>query len=146
MALNVREEILIERPRETVAAFVMDPANDLRWIGALVEVENLTDGPVAVGSRVKRVAKFLGKRVEYVNEIDELTSSRRLAMHSVKAPFDMRVAYSFEDAGDGTRVAVEAGGETGGYYRLAGPLLPLFVRMGIKRDLRQLKKVLETGG
>ena len=144
MAINVRIETTISRPREVVSAFVMDPSNDLRWIGALTEVERLDDGPVAVGSRIRRVAKFLRKRIEYVNQIDELIPGQSLAMHSIQAPFDMRVAYCFQDApGNSTRVAVEAGGETGGYYRIVGPLLPFFVRMGIKRDLRSLKKVMD---
>ena len=121
----------------------MDPANDLRWIGALSEVRLLAKGPVTVGSRVQRIAHFLGKRIEYVNEVDELIPGERLAMHSVKAPFAMRVSYDFQDAPGGTRVTVEAGGETAGYYRLAGPLLPFFVRAGISRDLRNLKMALE---
>jgi hypothetical protein len=147
VSVEVTVEQRIARPREEVAAFAMDPANDARWIGALSSVRNLTDGPVAPGTQVERVANFLGKRIEYVNEITELEPGRRLAMRSVRAPFPMTVTYEFEDAGAGAALArIRTGGDTAGYYRLAGPLLSAMVRRGVARDLRKLRALLEAPG
>jgi uncharacterized membrane protein len=144
MSVDVTVEQRIARDRETVARFAMDPANDPRWIGALRSVRVLTDGPVGPGTQVERVAAFLGRRVEYVNEITSFTPGRGLAMRSVRGPFPMTVEYAFEDAGDGaTRARIRAGGDTGRYYALAGPLLSLMVRRGIARDLRALKRALD---
>jgi uncharacterized membrane protein len=134
----------ILRPPEQVAAFAMDPANDQRWIGALSSVRTLTDGPFGVGSQVERVASFLGKRLTYVNEITDYQPGRRLSMRSVRAPFPMTVTYDFEPDGPAaTRARIRAAGDAGGFYRLAGPLLGRMVRLGVARDLRQLKKRLE---
>ena len=144
MSVDVTVEQRIARPREEVAAYAMDPANDASWIGALSSVRTLTDGPVRPGTQVERVAHFLGRRMEYVNEITELEPGRRLAMRSVRAPFPLTVTYEFDDAGDGATVArIRTGGETGGYYRLAGPLLSAMVRRGVARDLRALRRRLE---
>jgi hypothetical protein len=144
MAVDVTVEQAIARPREEVAGFAMDPRNDRRWIGALSEVRTLTDGPVRRGTQVQRVARFLGRRIEYVNEITELEPGRRLAMRSVKAPFPLRVTYEFEDApGGGSLARIRTGGETGRYYALAGPLLSAMVKRGVARDLRALKQALE---
>jgi hypothetical protein len=144
MAVDVTVEQPIARPREEVAGFAMDPRNDRRWIGALSEVRTLTDGPVRRGTQVQRVARFLGRRIEYVNEITELEPGRRLAMRSVKAPFPLRVTYEFEDApGGGSLARIRTGGETGRYYALAGPLLSAMVKRGVARDLRALKQALE---
>jgi hypothetical protein len=141
---DVTVETTIARPREDVARFSSDPANDTAWIGALTEAKLLTEPPVGLGSRVERVASFLGRRIEYVNEIVELEPGRRLAMRSVKAPFPMTVVYEWEDAGAGTRMRIRAGGDAGGFYRVAGPLLSRAVRRGIERDLRKLKELLES--
>lgn len=146
MAVNVSVETNIGRPREEVAAFVMDPANDRRWIGALTSVRVLDGGALGVGTQVERIARFLGKNIVYVNEVVELTPGERLAMRSVKAPFQMQVSYDFADTAGGTKVTVRAGGDAGGYYRLAGPFLPFMVKSGIKRDLKQLKQALEQVG
>ena len=143
MPVDVTVTATIDRPREEVAAYLRDPANDTSWIGGLRSARLLTPGPVRVGSRVERVASFLGRRVEYVNEITELTGDR-LAMRSVRSPFPMRVTYRHGRAGDGaTEVSVRVEGDAGRYYALLAPLLGVAVRRSIVRDLRNLKRVLE---
>ena len=136
-------EQLIDADPERVAAYAMDPINDATWIGALTEVDVLTDGPVGTGTRVKRVARFLGKRIEYVNEIEEYDPPRRLVMRSVKAPFPMTVTYEVEPADAGTRMRIVTGGDASGFYKLAGPLLNRQVERGVAGDLKRLKAILE---
>jgi uncharacterized membrane protein len=143
MSVDVTVEQQIARPREQVAAFAMDPRNDRRWIGALTEVRTLTDGPVGPGTQVQRVARFLGRRIEYVNEITELEPGRRLAMRSVKAPFPLQVTYEFEDAPGGSLARIRTGGETARFYAFAGPLLSAMVKRGVARDLRKLARALD---
>ena len=144
MAVDVTATGSIDRPRDQVAAFLRDPANDTEWIGGRRSARLLTPGPVRVGSQVERVAGFLGRRVEYVNEITELTADR-LAMRSVRSPFPMRITYGHRDAGDGTtEVSVRVEGDAGRFYALVGPLLGLAVRRSVTRDLRNLKQALEA--
>ena len=143
MSVDVTVEQAIARPPDAVAAFAMDPANDQRWIGALADVCVLTDGPVGPGTRVERVASFLGKRIEYVNEIVEYRPPERLAMRSVRAPFPMTVAYEFAPADDGTLARIRTEGDASGFYAIAGPLLAAAVRRGVARDLAKLKRLLE---
>jgi uncharacterized membrane protein len=143
MPVDVTATGTIGRPHEEVAAYLQDPANDTTWIGGLRSARLLTPGPVAVGSRVERVASFLGRRVEYVNEITELTGDR-LVMRSVRSPFPMRVTYGHRRAGDSaTEVSVRVEGDAGRFYALLAPLLGVAVRRSIARDLRNLKQVLE---
>jgi uncharacterized membrane protein len=145
VAIDTTAVITVGRPRQEVAAYLTDPGNDPRWIGGLRSARLVTAPPVGVGSRVERVARFLGRRVEYVNEITEL-SGTRLAMRSVRSPFPMRVTYGFEDArGTGTEVSVRVQGDASRMYRLADPLLAALVRRSVQRDLRTLKRVLEDG-
>jgi uncharacterized membrane protein len=143
MPVDVTATATIDRPREEVAAYLRDPANDTTWIGGLRSARLLTPGPVVVGSQVERVAGFLGRRVEYVNEITELTGER-LVMRSVRSPFPMRVTYGHRQASGGaTEVSVRVEGNAGRFYALAAPLLGVAVRRSITRDLRNLKRVLE---
>ena len=141
---EVQVETIIECPPEEVAGYAMNPENDRSWIGALTEVNVLTDGPVREGTRVERVAQFLGKRIEYVNEIVEYAPPARLRMQSVKAPFPMEVTYRFDEDGGGTRVTIHTRGDAGGFYRFAGPLLNRAVRKGVEKDLAKLKRLLAT--
>jgi uncharacterized membrane protein len=141
---DVTAETTIERPRSEVAGYTVDLSNDPVWIGAVTESRLVTEPPFGIGSQVARVATFLGKRIEYVNEVVEYLPAERLAMRSVKAPFPMTVTYEFEDAGTGTLVRIHAEGDASGFYRLASPLLSRAVRRGIEGDLGRLKATLET--
>jgi carbon monoxide dehydrogenase subunit G len=144
MAVDVSATRTVQRPRDQVAAYLRDPANDSEWIGGIRSARLLTPGPVAVGSQVERVATFLGRRVRYVNEITEL-SADQLAMRSVRSPFPMRVTYAHRAAAGGTtEVSVRVEGDAGRFYALAAPLLGPAVRRSITRDLRNLKRVLEA--
>jgi uncharacterized membrane protein len=143
MAVDVTATASIDRPRDQVAAYLRDPANDITWIGGLHSARLLTPGQVTVGSQVERVASFLGRRVQYINEITELTADR-LAMRSVRSPFPMRVTYGHRDAEDSTtEVSVRVQGDAARFYALVAPLLGLAVRRSVTRDLRNLKRVLE---
>ena len=146
MSIDVTVETAIARPREEVAAFALDPANDTAWIGSISESRRVTDGPLAPGSRVARVASFLGKRIEYVNEIDELVSGERLVMHSVAGPFPMRITYEFVDGDGGSVARIRVEGDAGGFYALAAPALRRKVRRSVEADLAALKGLLERRG
>jgi hypothetical protein len=137
MSIDVTARVHVDREPSAVAAYMTDPTNDREWIGGLREAELLGDGPVAVGSRVRRVAYFLRRRVEYVNEIVALDDTQ-LDMKSVKAPFPMRITYRFEPAAEGgTTVSNRV---RGGGLRLLAPL----VRRNVQRDLERLRDVLES--
>jgi uncharacterized membrane protein len=145
VAIDVTARIVIDRPREDVAAFVIDNRNDPTWIGGISESELLGEGPVMEGSRVRRVASFLGKRIEYVNEVVRLEPATALEMRSVKSPFPMRITYTFADAPGGTETSVRVQGEPGGLYRAGGPLMKRAVQRSIDRDVEALKRTLESG-
>lgn len=147
MGIDVTAEVRIERPREEVATFVMDPANDMSWIGGIKEARILTTPPVGAGTRVARVAGFLGRRIEYVNEIKVFDKGKRLVMQSIKGPFPMHITYDFEDAvGGAAAVRLRIQGEASGFFKLATPLLAGQVRKSIFADLGRLKKVMEEDG
>ena len=146
MALDITATETIAAPREDVAAFVVAPRNDTRWIGGISESELVGEGPLGVGSDVRRVASFMGKRIEYVNRVEDLEPGRRLVMRSVRSPIPMTVTYAFDDAGPGTRASVRVQGEPGALYKVAGPLLARKVRSSVASDLRTLKGLMEPQG
>jgi carbon monoxide dehydrogenase subunit G len=144
VSIDVSATTQIVRPMAEVAAFAMEAENDPRWIGGISSANRLTPGPTAVGTRVERVAYFLGKRIEYVMEVAELEPGRRIVLRSIKSPFPMRVTYSFEPVTGGTRAGVRVEGDAGGFYRIAGPLMGPAVRRNLRRDVHRLKEICEA--
>ena len=144
MAIDVSAEIEIAAARERVAAFATDPDNDPVWIGGIRSARRLTEPPLERGTRVERVASFMGRSIEYVLEVDEYEPGARLRMRSVKGPFPMVVTYAFEDAGSAaTRTSVRVEGEASGFYGLAAPLLARQVKRSIAGDVERLKGIIE---
>ena len=89
MSVDVQVETTIEQPRAVVAAFAGDPTNVREWYANIKSVEWKTPPPVAVGSRMDFVAKFLGRRLAYTYEVVELEPERRLVMRTADGPFPM---------------------------------------------------------
>ena len=146
MALDVHASVDIARPPEAVAAYEFDPANDPSWIGGVGKSQQLTDGAIAVGSRVRRLGGFLGRPIEWVMDVVELVPARRLAMHAVSSPFPMDVTYELAPSAVGTRASIRIQGEARGIYGLLGPLTPMLVRRSVQSDLGRLKHAVERQG
>jgi uncharacterized membrane protein len=143
MSTHVDESIEIARPAGEVARYMFDWQNDPEWIGGISEARLVTDGDFGIGSRVERIASFVGKRIEYVLEVEDYQPGALLAMRSVRAPFPMSVTYEVTDARGAARVRVQVEGDASGFYKLAGPLLNLQAARSIAADLRRLKTLLE---
>jgi hypothetical protein len=144
MGLDVMAVVDIERPPEAVAAVEFAPENDPSWIGGVRTAEKLTDGPMGVGSRVRRRGGFMGRPIEWVMDVTDFESGRRLAMHAIRSPFPMDVTYQLEPRGSGTRAGIRIQGEARGMYGLLGPLTPWMVRRSVQSDLSRLKRLVET--
>jgi uncharacterized protein YndB with AHSA1/START domain len=144
LGIDVIATTEIRRAPEDVAAFAMEAENDTRWIGGISEAHRLTPGPTAVGTRVQRVASFMGKRIDYLMEVAELEPSRKIVMRSIKSPFPMRVTYAFEPEGSGTSASVRVEGDPDGFYKLASGLMAPAVRRNLKGDLKRLKGIIEA--
>src|SRR6476620_7723392 len=107
MPVDVLTEIEINRPRVEVARFACDPDNATIWYENIASVEWKTPRPVAVGSRVAFVARFLGRRLAYTYEVKEFIAGERFVMSTAEGQFPMETTYTWDDArGGGTRMAL----------------------------------------
>jgi hypothetical protein len=144
MAIDVTAVTDIDRPTDAVAAYAFEPANDPTWIGGISEATLLTPRPIAHGTRVQRLATFLGRTIDYVLEVTSFEPARTMVMESVKGPFPMRVTYRFEPAGAArTRASIRVEGTASRHYRIADWLMAPMVRRNIRGDLKRLKTILE---
>ncbi len=144
MSVDVQTEIVIDRPRERVAAYSGDPSNAPQWYVNIKSVEWKTPPPLAVGSRLAFVAHFLGRELAYVYEIIELTPGERLVMRTADGPFPMETTYTWADAGEGkTRMSLRNRGQPSGFSKLVGPMMAAAMRRANGKDLARLKSLLE---
>src|SRR5712691_9663605 len=144
--VDVQTAVEIARPRQEVAEYAADPDNATAWYENIEAVEWRSPKPLAVGSRIGFVARFLGRRLAYTYEVRELVPGERFVMSTEEGPFPMETTYTWEDAGTGqTRMTLRNRGEPSGFSRLAGPIIAIAMRRANTKDLELLKGILERG-
>jgi uncharacterized membrane protein len=143
MAVDVVTEIEIARPRAEVAAYACDPGNATRWYANIESVEWRTPPPLAVGTRLEFVARFLGRRLAYTYEVREHVPGERFVMSTAHGPFPMETTYTFEDAPGGSRMTLRNRGEPSGFAKVGAPLMERAMRRANQADLRRIKEILE---
>jgi hypothetical protein len=142
--VDVLTEIVIDRPRDVVAACAGDPGRAPDWYVNIEAVEWKTPPPLAVGSRVAFVARFLGRRLAYTYEIVDWLPGARLVMRTAEGPFPMETTYTWEPAGEGrTRMTLRNRGAPAGFSRLVAPFMAAAMRRANRKDLARLKQLLE---
>ncbi len=143
---RVEEKIAIEQPPEKVFEFVTTPENDHLWSSTAVERRRESPGPIRVGSRIRAVDKFLGRRIESVFEITEHEPNTRSSIR-LEGPVGARGSYIIEPLDGRTlfRWVLEADPGLGGLYlgRVTDPLVTMLFRRRLRFDLRRLRDVLE---
>jgi uncharacterized membrane protein len=143
--VDVKTEIEIARPRAEVAAYTSDPDNATAWYENIESIEWKTPKPLALGSQIAFVARFLGRRLVYTYEVKAFAPGEQLMMSTADGPFPMETTYSWQDAaGGGTRMTLRNRGTPSGFSRLVAPFMARAVRRANRKDLRRLEKILEA--
>jgi hypothetical protein len=93
------------------------------------------------------VMKSMGRRIEYIDEVTDFVSGKRIAHRTVEGPISLTTACITETEGDGCRttVMVEADAFLSGRFgKLGNFIVAGLVRRGFKADLIKLRGILES--
>ena len=145
MSIDITVETTIRLPRALVSKYVMDPTNEPKWIKGIVESTPLAPGPIGKGSRVRRLAKFMGRQIDYTPEVIDLDPETRLVMKADK-PFPMTIEYEFSERDGSTVFRQRLQGGPEGIMGLFSPLMATMVRRNVRSDMERLRATLERGG
>jgi hypothetical protein len=141
---KIERSIVIGRPVEEVWEFVHDIANDRLWQTTLTESEQLTGGPMGVGTKVREVRHFLGLRIELAWEVTEFEPPRTSAIKGVSGPVPLNGRYLLEPLEAGTRFTVSGELDAHGLFKLAEPVFARITSRELEANLGHLRDLLEA--
>jgi uncharacterized protein YndB with AHSA1/START domain len=146
VAVLVEETFSVNRPPEVVFDYLTNPSNLAAWQTSKTSVEQLTDGPPRLGTRVRERTKPPGgKEFEQIVEFTEFDRPVRVHAHIVEGPYPIDGTWSFEPDGDATRVRFVAEGELRGVMRLLKPVARLVMARQMAGYHRNLRRNVEAG-
>jgi hypothetical protein len=132
-------------PVEDVFAYLKVPENNLEWEKGVIVNELTTEGPIAAGSKGRRVEKH-GMTDEGIWEITKYEENRTLVFEFESQKFYGEGSWELESADGGTRVSYGFLGIPKSFvFKLLMPIMMLMVRRQVRRDYEKLKQVLEAG-
>ena len=142
--VDVITDIIIEAPKDKVAAYAADPGNAPEWYKNIKSAEWKTPKPLSVGSHIAFKAKFLGKELSYTYEITEFIPGEKMVMSTAEGPFPMETTYQWEALDNNTtRMTLRNMGKPKGFSKLFAPFMASAMRRANKKDLQLIKSILE---
>jgi hypothetical protein len=142
---EIHATAVIDCSPEIVFSFVCDPFNDRRWLTNVGNTQQLTPGPIGLGSRYRQFPFFLGVPIEVEWEVIDFIANRRMKGRSVAGLFAFERGYDCEPVGQATRITK--------VVKLHLPPVSAFVpraaastllSKAAERALRRLKSLLES--
>jgi uncharacterized protein YndB with AHSA1/START domain len=135
-------EIVIERPREDVFAFLANPENDPQWRSGVLDLKRVSGS--GVGARYTQGVKGPGgRRIPADIEITELTPGEAIAFRTTAGFVRPRGRYALAATDGGTRVRFELEADLKGVKRLLAPMVQKTMNNEVGQ-LESLKHVIET--
>ena len=124
----------VDSPRgpDDVFAYLSDFSTTQEWDPGVAEAERLDEGEIVVGSRVRLVADFMGRKTPLVYEVTAIDPPNLITLRGENGNVVSLDTMTFEPtASGGTRIVYDADLTLKGPMRIADPLLKLvFNRIG----------------
>jgi carbon monoxide dehydrogenase subunit G len=143
--INLDLSVLIDKPVKDVFAFVTNPNNMSKWNSAIVSLEQITPGPVGMGTKFKNVGEMMGRRVEGEMQVVAFEPDSKYGFQMQAGPMQVNVTLTFKTVGTGTKLSLNAQGNPGGLFKLAEGVMQGQVKSMMEGNLANLKSVLEKG-
>ena len=134
----------INRSVADVFAFVSNAENLPRWRATNLETRKTSEGPLAVGSTFKGRFSFLGRQFDGNLRTMEYEPDTLYTSKMSEGPFPLETRYVLQPIDSGSRLTFTLEGESGGFFKLAEPLVVNLAKRTYEADLQNLKELMEA--
>jgi uncharacterized membrane protein len=142
----IKESVVINQPVSKVFDYVINKDNDHLWQTNVVEAQLTSQGPIGVGSNIRWVQRFLGKRFESNFEVVEFEPNKICRFRSTSGPIKSEGSYTFEGVEGGTKFtqSIMLGEPQQGFFKIVDAISTKMYKRQLSAYLRNLKDLLEA--
>ena len=140
---SVERTVTVQQPIDKVWAYLSDFTTTEEWDPPTVRTER-TSGDGDVGTTYHNVSKFLGSEQDVDYVVTEYVERARLQLAGDAGSIKLLDTITFESTGDGTAVTYHAEFTPEGVAKLAGPLMPVALKILADRVAASLEEKLQA--
>ena len=141
---EINNSIFINRPPQDVFNAITDPTKLSIWQSMTEAAEWSSNGDLGVGSTMRVVARFLGRKIESDIEVTAWEPPHRVDYKFVNGPYPAQVSNTLEPQGEGTLLTAVSHGEMGSFFKLAEGLVARQLQKQIDANNESLKLLMES--
>ena len=121
---TIKASVIVNRPVDEVFAYVTDVKTWPRWESGLLQAEQISEGPINVGTTFRGTNQALGQRMEWTSEVTDYTPSKSWGQKIVSKGWSTEESLTFElFQGKATKFSLVSKLEMGGLLRLFAPFV-----------------------
>jgi uncharacterized protein YndB with AHSA1/START domain len=144
--IHVTAEVDVARSAEDVFAYLAEVEHNTEWLSGMRSCRWTSEPPVRAGSTYEQVSHFLGREIRTRFEVTAYEPGHLVTIRSREgSSFPITVTRKVVATGARQCHVTEiVDGDPSGFYSLAAPVLRRMVERTIRRDYRNLKRLLES--
>lgn len=142
--------IKVNRPLEEVWHFISDLENSSQWLDGVSSVETTSEGEIGPGATFTSKYRFDSKSHQVSYVLTTLEPPNRICFRVSGGPHPAFNDLELKPDGDSTKVVYVMEMDVtqrsiGAVFLGLGPIVRLSIMMKLRKDLKKLKKQLESG-
>jgi uncharacterized membrane protein len=102
--IKVEHSVIVSRSVEEVFSFLGNFEQDPHWQSGIIEAKQIPEGVTLVGTTVRQVRQFLGRRLDYTGDVIEYEENQKIWVKSLSGPYPFEGGYTLEPIDGGTQV------------------------------------------
>lgn len=143
--MRFENSVVICQPVAQVFGFVTNIENNVKWQTGIMELEMTSESPYGLGASYRCINRFMGKRIESEGTITDYSPDESCRLRIISGAYTAECNMLFEAFDGGTRFTA-TGVYDPGLFKLVKMIVKRKVNQQMKKDMLNLKRILENGG
>jgi len=141
---RIEESIEIKHPVDRVFAYTTDAKSWPKWHGTMPEAEQTSQGQVGIGTTFRGKNRMMGQTSEWTAKVTEYAPNKKWAKVITSPSVVIDDHLIFDTVAEGTKFTIVYDVKLSVLLKLLLPLIVSSLRKQLKKDLINLKGILEA--